>query len=488
MARGIVLHNSFIKRDSLEMRRISPAGQCRYFALFGAIRLCSALTIFASGFIASVSWAQDSLPARAGLDAAAHEPHNDPQAASDLRNIPVDQAVRVNAQGERLPEIETSTGSEVSAVPKRFLYAFRLGLRGVYDDNIFLRSSDRVSDFYFSIEPGVTIGYGDIVGSDQNFVRLDYAPSAFLYADHSEADSLQHVIRLEGQYHFRRLNLTLTQEIQILDGTNYTNGSLSPNSVPSINLDAGANTSVTTYNTRLSFTYDLTGKTFLSGSLLHTANEYESSLIDSQSIQGNGYLNYNYSPKLVVGLGGTAGYNWVASSTPDQTFEQINGRFTYQLSGKVSLDASGGVEFRQFDGDAGNSTYVSPVYEISASYQPFDGTSLSLSGNRRTQNSAVLLGQDYASTNLSLTARQRFFQRFYLSFALGYQNLSYFNTVDNGSASRDDDYFYLQPALDLTLTRYWTLGVYYLHRENETSATSFGFDDNQFGLRTSLTF
>lgn len=397
--------------------------------------------------------------------------------------------IAVNSQGDRLPAPAASAVDEVSAIPKRFQYAFRLGLRGAYDDNIFLRQTNRVGDFYFSIEPGITIGYGDIVGSDQNSIRLDYAPSAFIYAENSDANALQHIIRLDAQYHFRRLNLSLAQEIQLLDGTNFNNGSLNPNSVPSVNLDAGANTSVNTYNTRATFSLELTGKTFLSGGLTYTSNEYESSLIDSQSIQGNFYLNYTYSPKLVVGLGGTGGYNWVDSSTPDQTFEQINLRTTYQATGKISLEASGGVEFRQFGEGSRDSTYISPVYEISASYQPFDGTSISLSGNRRTQNSAVLAGQDYSSTNISLTVRQRFFQRLYLSFAVGYQNLSYFSTVDNGtSASRDDDYIYFQPALDFTLTRYWTFGAFYLHRENETSANSFGFENNQFGVRTSLTF
>ncbi len=376
----------------------------------------------------------------------------------------------------------------ISAVPRRFQYAFRLGLRTVYDDNIFLANNNRIADFYFAFEPGLTIGYGDIVGADQNFIRLDYAPGFFLYADHSRANSFQHIIRLDGQYHFRGLIITLGEEIQFLDGTNYNTGSLSPNSVPSVNLDAGANRSVNTFNTRANFTYDLSGKTFLSGGLQHTASEYDDDLIGSETLQANLFINYIYSPKLTVGLGGTAGYNWVESKTPDQPFQQINARFTYQLSGKVNLDASGGLEFREFEGDARGSTYISPVYEIGASYQPFDGTSISLKGDRRTQNSAVFAGQDYASTTISLSARQRFFQRVYFGFSIGFENLRYFNAVDNGGASRNDDYFYFQPAIDVTLTRFWTLGAYYLHRENNTSAEGFGFEDNQIGLRTSLTF
>ena len=72
-------------------------------------------------------------------------------------------------------------------MPKRFQYAFRLNVRGVYDDNIALTNTNPIADFYFAIEPGITLGFGDIVGPDPNFIRFDYAPSIILYADHSDA-------------------------------------------------------------------------------------------------------------------------------------------------------------------------------------------------------------------------------------------------------------------------------------------------------------
>ena len=44
-------------------------------------------------------------------------------------------------------------------------------------------------------------------------------------------------------------------------------------------------------------------------------------------------------------------YLWVDDPTTDQTFEQINLRLNYEATAKLSLYASGGVEFRQFDGN-----------------------------------------------------------------------------------------------------------------------------------------
>ena len=73
-------------------------------------------------------------------------------------------------------------------MPKRFQYGFRLNVRGVYDDNIALTNTNPIADFYFAIEPGITLGFGDIVGPDPNFIRFDYAPSIILYADHSDRE------------------------------------------------------------------------------------------------------------------------------------------------------------------------------------------------------------------------------------------------------------------------------------------------------------
>ncbi len=162
-------------------------------------------------------------------------------------------------------------------------------------------------------------------------------------------------------------------------------------------------------------------------------------------------------------------------------------RVGYQVTGKISLSASGGVEFRQFDGDA-RGGYVSPVYDLSATYQPFDGTTITLSGNGSIQNSAALAGQDYQTTNITATVQQRFLTRMHLGLTVGYEHAEYFGAANGVNATRDDNYYFIQPSLDLTVTRWWTAGGYYLHREDNSSTEVFSFYDNQFGLRSEFTF
>jgi hypothetical protein len=376
-------------------------------------------------------------------------------------------------------------GGAASAVPRKFHYKVHVTVRGVYDDNIELSNTNRSSDYYFAIEPGITLGYGDIVGHEGNYIRFDYEPSIFLFVDHDEANAVNHIIRLEGYHSFGRLAMTLDQDIQLLEGANLNTTTDGLSNVGII--DAGGRNAVNLYTTRLGATYDLSGKTFLSGGLDYSIWDYQDTLISSEYLSGNLFINYNYSPKLVIGLGGSGGYNWVDSPSPNQTFEQANVRMSYQATGKISLSASGGVEFRQFENDT-RGTHVSPVYELSATYQPFDGTNITLSGSGRILNSAALAGQDYMATTINAAVRQRLLGRIYLGLTLGYEHAEYFDAINGVNATREDNYYFIQPTVDLTVTRWWTAGVYFLHREDDSSTENFSFYDNQIGVRTAFEF
>jgi len=109
-------------------------------------------------------------------------------------------------------------------------------------------------------------------------------------------------------------------------------------------------------------------------------------------------------------------------------------------------------------------------------------------GSRRTVSSASLAGQDYSDTNISLTFSQRLFSRVNLSLGVGYQNLDYLSATTGASTARNDDYFYIEPSIDVDITRYWSIGFYYLYRQDSSTLALFSFYDNQFGVRTSLTF
>src|SRR5207237_8084732 len=132
----------------------------------------------------------------------------------------------------------------------------------------------------------------------------------------------------------------------------------------------------------------------------------------------------------------------------------MNVRANYIVSGKISLNLSAGLEFRQF-GRGGDS--VSPVFEIAGTYRPFENMMITIAGSRRTNSSASLAGQDYSQTTISLTFSQRLFSRVTCSLGIGYTNSEYISATTGASTARSDDYFYIEPSIDLDLTRYWSI-------------------------------
>ena len=376
-------------------------------------------------------------------------------------------------------QVETNA-NPVNENFRRFRYNLGVTVREVYDDNINISSFQRISDSYTVIEPAIHLGFGDSAGGF-NYLTFDYIASAYFFADQTQRNTVEHIIHLAAQHDFGHLILGLSQDVQILGGTSIS--SLSNTTGVQANTDVGAPSRENIYTTTLNGTYDLTGKLFLSGQISYAMYDYET-LISSRQASANLFINYVCSPKLVIGLGATGGVNSSDGPASDETFEQMNVRANYIVSGKISLSISGGLEFRQFGG--GDS--ISPVYEIAGTYRPFENTAITIAGSRRTLSSASLAGQDYSDTNISVTFSQRLFSRVNLSLGVGYQNLDYLSATTGASTARSDNYFYIEPSIDVDITRYWSVGFYYLYREDSSTLALFSFYDNQFGVRTSLTF
>jgi hypothetical protein len=393
-------------------------------------------------------------------------------------------AVGQSLQAQR--DAQALVGGPVSESVRRFHYELTIDVAEIYDDNLTLASNNRIHDFYTRIGPALTLGFGDTIVREENFLELYYEPDFLIFADHSNFNAVEHVAHLAGQYRFSRLTIGAVENIQLAEtGDSQLPGYIGT-IVNGVNIDTGGRRRINTYATHLVAAYDLTGKTSLSAAGDCTLINYPGGLTDSQRISGNLFLNYQYSPKLVVGVGSTVGRDLLVQANSNQTFEQANLRASYNPTGKLSTSGLVGLEFRQFD--TGSRDSVTPVFDLSATYKPFDGTSISIDASRATQTSAVLLGQDYTSTQVQVTAKQRLLQRFAVSFTAGYQNLGYIDALTHTVASREDNYYFIQPAIDARITNFWFAGAFLVYRQNTSTFSNFGFNDTQVGIRTALRF
>ena len=411
-------------------------------------------------------------------------PDYSPLSPREVQILQSGQTTTAPAAGDvSAPDSSAPQSGTLSQTPRRFQYNLLLSERTVFDDNIGISHFDRRSDLYFSLEPALVLGFG--TPESISSFSFTYHPSVSLFINNSQDDAVQHILRLQGAHTFGHLALTLSQDVQILDGSDLS--TLSDQTGHNANTDVGGRIKHDIYTTNLNGSYDLTGKTFLTSAASLMVDDYPGGQIGSKNISGNFFLNYQYRPKLVVGLGGAGGFNTVDSGSPDQVYEQANVRAAYTATAKTSFSGTVGLEFREFQNNS-RGVYVTPVYTLSGNYAPFDGTTVTLSGSRRVANSGSLAGQDYTSTNINFGLRQRLLSRGTLGISVGYENAEYFSTINGISANRIDDYYFIEPSLDVRITRFWTAGAYYLRRQNTSSLDFFGFYDNQVGFRTVLTF
>lgn len=334
-----------------------------------------------------------------------------------------------------------------------------LSLTSYYDGNVFLSSQDMQSDFIARLAPGISMR----LGSDDSmfYVTADYTAGFDIYTEHPQESTIDQSGMAQFQWSLPRttvdLNLNASSSVgQDIDVTDRVRQNL---------YFAG----VTTH-------YAYGEKTSFDISADYTRSDYDG-LISSSQLSGNIFFNYQYSPKTQLGFGAGTGALMVPGSAR-QVFEDADLRATYQLTGKITLIAEGGMELRQF-GDGGGSSFT-PIFILEGAWIPRVGTELDLSTRRSIYASAILDSQDYAATALDLTARQRITDYVDVSLAAGYVNTDYIAAAANVDATRQDNYYYIRPAVEWKALSWMSIGLYYQYSRD----TSQGGGANSFSRDT----
>jgi hypothetical protein len=366
-----------------------------------------------------------------------------------------------------------------------FQYAAHLTLRGAYDDNIALTHINRLDDRFVQIQSSLMLGLGD-VARQTAFIAGIYIPSFYRYDEHSDFNSDQHVAHILGGIQTGNLTIKISQDISSLNNIVLASTSEERSALGTLN----GRTNIESYDAKLNARYNLTRADFFALDLRLNAFDYTFPLVGFEQSTVDLYFNHNFTKELVLGIGAQGGYDEVEFPTPDQTFVQANAHLNYTPSNRFNIDVIAGAEFRDFE-NPGRNTYTTPVFQISAAMLPCDSLRIILAASRGIYNSAAaLVAQDYVETTVTGTIRERVCKQLYLSLIGGYSHLDDFNTIDRpiSPPTLSDDYYYVQPAVDVLLTRYWSIGAYYLRRENSASISTADFASNQYGGRMSIKF
>jgi hypothetical protein len=315
-----------------------------------------------------------------------------------------------------------------------------------------------------TISPGALLQIG-------NHWSLDYSPIWSIYSNNQFSDNFGQTAKLMGGTTYNDWILGLIQSYAQIDAPSST---------------TAGQTRTETYGTGLNGIYTLNSKMSLDLSLnqsLVSADQFSSynewSTLD--------WLSYEFWPRLNAALGVGGGYDDEASS-PDMTFEQFQGRVNWRATDKISFQLHGGVEVRQFL-SGGASPLVSPIFDATIQYRPFEQTRISLTGSR-TVASSYLQDQYTETTAVSTSLNQRLLGKLFLNLTGGYEFIKYVSSGSASGSGREDDLYMFNAQLSRAFLKRGTIAVLYQFSKDNSSPqqSGYSFTSHQIGFQIGYSY
>ncbi len=337
-----------------------------------------------------------------------------------------------------------------------------------YDDNIFITNTDRTADIIYDIEGGFTFELGDYRTLQSNYLLLEYSASGFFYMGHPAQNSLDQGFSLLGQYRINQAALQLESNFQSLDGADR---------------QVGAFTSRMLFFNSLQLAYQYSEKTSLEFGADQSTSYYPDQL-SSYTWEANMGADYRILPKTSIGLQLLAGVNQVQQS-PNRTYQTANARTAYELTGKVVLKSSLGLQLNQYQG-GGEPMRAIPVFSVGAEYQIAPKTQFVLNAYRNMQASPSLAGQDYIATGLDAGIVQQFSEAVSFGLAGGYENDAYVANTTAVTASRIDNFYFFRPSVSYSFLKNLSATLSYEYRANSSNVVEDSWFDNRLSFDLAL--
>lgn len=369
--------------------------------------------------------------------------------------------------------------AQANPLPQIFRYGPLLlrphaNYRFLYGNGVQSGPSNQQATAIHEISAGIALNLG-------SHWAADYTPTFRFYSNPQFRDTVDHA-------------LSLTGGIQYEDWTfGFSHNSLFSTAPLA---ETGGQTELETHATALTASRMLNSKMSADFGLNQQIN-IVTGFQDSYTWSTLDWLNYQFWPRLNIGLGAGGGYVKIDDSSQargtnslnlDQTFEQVQARINWRATDKISFQISGGLEDRQFN-TTGSSDSLNPIYGASIQYQPFKVTQISLSANRTVSSSDYYLAaQQSESTVLSLGLNQRLFQTFNLGLGMAYTQTEYSTSLGPLSANRTDENVSFNVRLSHPCFKRGTWSVFYQYNDNRSSQPGFAFQSNQIGFEIGYSY
>ncbi len=355
---------------------------------------------------------------------------------------------------------------------ERIPFRVTAALGEAYSDNIFAVPK-KTYDYITRLSVRGEYQTGNLLNVDGNYFDFLYYPALHLYALHPHENGVDQDVDALYAHHFSRLTLSLEQI--------YT-------SIQTTNASVGGLVTADDYTTHAIAKFDYSDKLEFDASFRQEIVNYDvPGYTNSRNWGGEFYGLYHLDDKLSFGLGPRFGY-LLLKDAPDEHYQQFVARVIYVPNAKLTAQAVGGVEDREYQA-AGRSDTVSPIFEFMANYLPDPSTNITLNAAHHFQASYSFAGENYLVTNVNLQATQRFFRHYYVGLTAGYENDDYqYAAGATAGPDREDNFYYFQPTLSWKPNAAMFVTVFDKYEEDDSNIAIFAYDANQLGVTFSATY
>lgn len=401
------------------------------------------------------------------------------------------------ASGE--PE-EGEGGAQASDDARRRLWRIRpvVGVAYAQDSNIYLSNTNAISSSIYSVAAGGSFELGDYRDRKGNYLVLDYLGIGYVFGSASAQNCYNQLASFLGQYTWNKLRGQFQSQYQNLNGASRQVGNFMKS---------------TLYYNALRFLYDYSEKTSLDLEFSQRSNIYPD-FYDSYFNQVTIGSDYRITEKVKLGMESILGSN-PAEQSPTRYYQILNGRIHYDLTGKLALNSTFGIQGSQY-ASGGAPFRATPVLSLGADYKLFadakDGglatgrsvqgnlmgggrmreifsdSSISLNIYRNQQNSPNFQGQDYLATGMEIAFNKSFGRHWKANISLGYENDTYIANQQGVTADRVDNYFFAKPGITYRFLKYMELTIFYERSLNNSTQSTFTWVDNRIGMELKSAF
>jgi hypothetical protein len=305
---------------------------------------------------------------------------------------------------------------------------------------------------------------------------LDYTPTFSFYSSDKFRDTVAHSVSLTGGTQYNDWNFGLSQTYM---------KSTDPLA------ETGAQTDQQSFGTSLSAACILNEKFSLDLGLnqrIQDTTGYQGSRDWSTSA----FLNYQFFPRLTVGLGTVLGFVNVDTG-PDQGYEQLQARVNWRITDKLGLSLTAGGEDRQFF-SSGLSDSMTPTLSAALQYQPRERTQFSLTASHAVAPSLFAFSPATETSSVSAGINQRLFKKFQLELNGSYNASDYkvslpgFVLPPGFALDRQDDYYAFSARLSHPFLKRGNISIFYQYSDNKSTAALFTYRSTQIGCQVGYAF